>query len=145
MAPEVIDSQSQRGYGAPADIWSFGCTVIEMAEGKPPFSDMFSPLAAMFVVGREKSHPPIPVELGEDCREFILATFRVNPALRLSAAELLKHQFLSIAAYKKRHRLSLTRPEDGTPRSQSVPLGVDPPAANGTVMSWNIETFATVM
>ncbi|KAL1366269.1 hypothetical protein HN51_014112 [Arachis hypogaea] len=91
MAPEVVNLKND-GYGLAADIWSLGCTVLEMLIRKPPYSDLEG-MQALFRIGRGEP-PPIPETLSKDARDFILECLQVNPSKRPTAAQLLEHPFL---------------------------------------------------
>ncbi|XP_057721188.1 uncharacterized protein LOC130935451 isoform X1 [Arachis stenosperma] len=95
MAPEVmkaaIKNESNPDVAMGIDIWSLGCTIIEMLSGKPPWSDLEGP-SAMFKV--LQSTPPIPESLSSVGKDFLQQCFRRDPADRPSASMLLNHPFL---------------------------------------------------
>ncbi|KAK0604067.1 hypothetical protein LWI29_011733 [Acer saccharum] len=95
MAPELMISVMQRDNNSDlalaVDIWSLGCTIIEMYTGKPPWSE-FEGAAAMFKV--MKDTPSIPESLSAEGKDFLRCCFRRNPADRPLASKLLEHRFL---------------------------------------------------
>ncbi|XP_022354593.1 mitogen-activated protein kinase kinase kinase 19 isoform X2 [Enhydra lutris kenyoni] len=91
MAPEVIN---ESGYGRKSDIWSVGCTVFEMATGKPPLASM-DRMAAMFYIGAHRGlMPPLPEHFSENAADFVRVCLTRDQHERPSAAQLLKHSFL---------------------------------------------------
>ena len=91
MAPEVI---RQKGHGVAADIWSVGCTVLEMATGKPPWSECSGQVQAIFKIASSKELPVIPDFLSPEASEFILLCLQRDPNMRPDSADLLAHQFV---------------------------------------------------
>ncbi|KAF7086108.1 hypothetical protein CFC21_089451 [Triticum aestivum] len=89
MAPEVAKAKP---HGPPADIWSLGCTVLEMLTGKVPYPDM-EWTHALLKIGRGIP-PKIPNTLSEDARDFIAKCVQANQKDRPSAAQLLEHPFV---------------------------------------------------
>ncbi|RCV31108.1 hypothetical protein SETIT_6G150200v2 [Setaria italica] len=92
MAPEVIVGS---GHNCSADIWSVGCTVIEMATGKPPWSHEYQEVSLLYYVGTTKSHPPIPEHLSAEAKDFLLKCLQKEPEMRSAASDLLQHPFVT--------------------------------------------------
>ncbi|KAI9250813.1 hypothetical protein EDC94DRAFT_622508 [Helicostylum pulchrum] len=89
MAPEVVKGTN---YNAKIDIWSLGCTVIEMLTGNHPWLDL-NMLAALYSLGKYQA-PPIPEYLPEDVKNFLNLCFTINPEDRPTAEQLLTHPFV---------------------------------------------------
>lgn len=94
MAPEVI--RGQEGYGRKADVWSLGCAIIEMATAERPWGNRAfdNILYAMRYIGFSEVIPPIPETTSALAQDLICNCVRRNAEDRMSAAELLRHEFV---------------------------------------------------
>ncbi|SMR60717.1 unnamed protein product [Zymoseptoria tritici ST99CH_1E4] len=92
MAPEVIELS---GATTASDIWSLGCTVIELLDGRPPYHQ-FAPMPALFRIVND-DHPPLPEGASPTVRDFLMQCFQKDPNLRVSAKKLLKHPWIASA------------------------------------------------
>lgn len=90
MAPEIIEMTGSRTCAC--DIWSVGCTVIELLTGKPPYFDL-QQMAALFRIVQDP-HPPLPDDISPDAKDFLLQCFKKDPGQRPDAATLKKHRWL---------------------------------------------------
>ncbi|KAJ7982314.1 Protein kinase [Quillaja saponaria] len=89
MAPEVIEMS---GVCAASDIWSVGCTVIELLTCVPPYYDL-QPMPALFRIVQDE-HPPIPDSLSPDITDFLRQCFKKDARQRPDAKTLLSHPWI---------------------------------------------------
>lgn len=89
MAPEVIEMS---GVCAASDIWSVGCTVIELLTCVPPYYDL-QPMPALFRIVQDEN-PPIPDSLSPGITDFLRQCFKKDARLRPDAKTLLSHPWI---------------------------------------------------
>ncbi|KAL5229419.1 hypothetical protein ABZP36_028195 [Zizania latifolia] len=99
MAPEVARGEEQRPA---ADVWALGCTIIEMATGSAPWSDMDDVLAAVYRIGYMDAVPEVPGWLSAEAKDFLGRCLTRRPIDRCTAAQLLEHPFLASAGLDAR-------------------------------------------
>ncbi|KAI7888955.1 kinase-like domain-containing protein [Mucor mucedo] len=88
MAPEVLSEN----YSAKVDVWSLGCTVLEMVTGRHPWTELTT-LAALYQIGSHKA-PEIPSHLSDEAKDFLQLCLKIKPEDRPTASELLQHPFV---------------------------------------------------
>ncbi|KAI8523550.1 hypothetical protein RHMOL_Rhmol13G0083100 [Rhododendron molle] len=93
MAPEVIRGEYQ---GPESDVWSLGCTVIEMVTGKPGWEDRGADTLCR--IGYSDELPELPTRLSELGLDFLDKCLRRDRTERWSCDQLLRHPFISSSA-----------------------------------------------
>ncbi|KAI8368852.1 kinase-like domain-containing protein [Choanephora cucurbitarum] len=73
MSPEVIEL---KGASVQSDIWSLGCTVIELCTGKPPYADLIA-MTAMFKIVEEDC-PPLPTNVSDVKKEAVHCILKLS-------------------------------------------------------------------
>ena len=93
MAPEVVRNE---GLDFSADIWSLGCTVIEMATGKPAWrADASNPMATMLRIATGDEVPEFPGHFSPEGRDFLAKCLERDPRKRWTSEQLLAHPFVA--------------------------------------------------
>ncbi|CAI2385690.1 unnamed protein product [Moneuplotes crassus] len=91
MSPEVLMHSE---YNKKTDIWSLGITIIEMAEGDPPYSN----LRMQMVMNKIRNDPPRgltdPHKWSTEMNDFVSKCLTIDPKERPEAFELLNHPFI---------------------------------------------------
>lgn len=91
MSPEVL---THSDYNKKTDIWSLGITVIEIAEGEPPYSNLKMKMAMFKILKEPPKGMTDPSKWSPEMNNFVSRCLTFDPDKRPTANELLKDPFI---------------------------------------------------
>ncbi|KAI3684109.1 hypothetical protein L6452_33328 [Arctium lappa] len=98
MSPERINTDLNQGRydGCAGDIWSVGVSILEFYMGRFPFASVRGGDWASLMCAICMSQPPeAPATASHQFRHFISCCLQMDPARRWTAAQLLRHPFVT--------------------------------------------------
>ena len=101
MSPDLLVNEGGSSCLLPADMWAFGCTVLELVAGKRPWHEcgFTHPPPLMLHIVRSQDVPQFPEGISPCLRDFLERCLARDPAQRMSIEQALKHPFLTGASF----------------------------------------------
>lgn len=124
MAPEVIRGTQMTTGWMKADIWSLGCTVVEMMTAKLPFSEYDNPMTAMYHIANgkapslRKTNPEDNEPFSPEISSFVALCCSSDPTNRPDTKDLLSHPF--VLKKDKSSKRDIDSISSDSPDSQSL-------------------------
>ncbi|KAG5451242.1 serine threonine kinase 10, partial [Clonorchis sinensis] len=142
MAPEVIacEALKESPYNWKADVWSFGITLIELAQMRPPYNDI-NPTRVLLKI--TKSDPPTlakPRFWSTEFSDLLARCLQKDPNKRAECSELLSDPFVANLSEKDRECIKLLMCElkadviDTVEESDSVELEDEEESAEENIL-----------
>ncbi|KAL0921170.1 hypothetical protein M5K25_008217 [Dendrobium thyrsiflorum] len=108
MAPKVVRGEEQ---WVADDVWSLGCTVLEMATGKSPWPEATNPVVAIHKILFSSYVPVMSEWISEKGKDFVSKCLRRDPKERWTTEQPLSHPFIVeseelCSSWKKGKRIS---------------------------------------
>ena len=89
VSPEVL---ARASYGPSSDCWSLGCVLVALLTGKPPFQG--SQVGETLHLVSRGAYRPLPRTCSRKAKSLVHALLQVDPDVRPTAEQVLRHPFL---------------------------------------------------
>ncbi|KAJ8324495.1 hypothetical protein QVD99_002515 [Batrachochytrium dendrobatidis] len=132
ISPEIV---SRHSYGLETDLWSFGCMIVTILTGAPPFQ---SGAVKSTLDKASRLEYSLPNSISFEARDLIDKLLQLDPKQRISLSQVLQHPFFEIG----KPIVALSANVNVLPRKPDSLVERDPkhPIDTGTLSANNFST-----